>query len=92
MRNICPACGFPSLDEAPWSLDGGGSEEICPSCGIQFGYDDFCGGDAEQRKRFYEDWRLRWVAEGMPWSSLGVSSPNGWNPAEQLKNVEQNEG
>ena len=34
----CPACGFP-LEFEPWA-NGSPSDEICPCCGIQFGYDD----------------------------------------------------
>jgi rubrerythrin len=37
---VCPVCGFPDLTEQPRYADGGSSDEICPSCGFQFGYDD----------------------------------------------------
>ena len=47
--NICPACGYDGLEEPPWT-DGSASDEICPSCGIQFGYEDFAGGDVDARK------------------------------------------
>jgi len=47
----CPACGF-LLQMPPW--DGKlPSEEICPCCGIQFGYDDSAGGDSLRRKEVY---------------------------------------
>ena len=51
----CPACGYPDLAEAPWS-ESGGSFEICPSCGIQFGYTDMAGGDPNARQRVWEEW------------------------------------
>jgi hypothetical protein len=42
----CPACGFPDLHDEPRTEASGGSFEICPSCGIQFGYSDENGGDS----------------------------------------------
>jgi hypothetical protein len=55
------------------SPSGGGSYEICPSCGFQFGVDD------EDRGETYAGWRERWVAEGMPWRSANPR-PAGWDP------------
>jgi transposase-like protein len=60
--NICPVCGFPHLTEAPRSLAGGASYEICPSCGFQFGVDD------EDKGHSYAAWRADWQKRGMPWS------------------------
>lgn len=37
-------------------------DEICPGCGIQFGYDDAAGGDAETRYVLYSEWRKAWNA------------------------------
>ena len=48
-RFTCPVSGYPELEEPPWT-DGSGSDEICPSCGIHFGYDDAAGGDAARRE------------------------------------------
>ena len=36
----CPVCGYRKLREKPRTYDGGGSFEICPSCGFQFGVSD----------------------------------------------------
>jgi hypothetical protein len=55
-RFECPACGFPDLPEPPWTDAGGGSLQICPKCGIQFGYDDAAGGDPERRKTIWREW------------------------------------
>jgi transcription elongation factor Elf1 len=52
----CPACGYTGLREAPWDDKNGGSQEICTSCGIQFGYDDAAGGDTSKRKTIYRHW------------------------------------
>ena len=77
--HACPVCGYPHLEEPPRSSSGGGSYEICPSCGFQFGVTD------DDEGLTYEQWRTRWVAAGMPWSSVGGPPSPGWNPAEQLK-------
>ncbi len=82
---ICPICGF-VLDFKPWS-DNSPSEEICPSCGMQFGYDDAAGGNKEKRLEIYKSWRKKWIKEGMKWWSEGQSHPENWNPNEQLKNI-----
>lgn len=79
----CPACGYPDLDEAPRSpRSGGGSYEICPSCGFQFGVTD------DDRGISYERWRARWIERGMPWRGRGGQGPPaGWDPKEQLRRV-----
>ncbi len=75
----CPACGYPDLSEPPRSASGGGSYEICFSCGFEFGVTDDDLGFT------YESWRQRWAALGMPWDGLGIDEPPlGWDPARQL--------
>lgn len=76
--HVCPVCGYPSLTEPPRSPSGGGSYEICPSCGFQFGVDD------DDRGQGYEDARKAWVAAGMPWSSKGIPTPKKWDAKRQL--------
>jgi hypothetical protein len=86
--SMCPVCGFPELAEPPRYSDGGASYEICPSCGIQFGYDDDAVFvEPVERQQVYDKWRQRWIEEGMHWSSVGQSPPAGWNPEEQARNV-----
>lgn len=78
----CPICGYPGLAEAPRSPEsGGGSYEICPSCGFEFGVTDDDLGYS------YDWWREKWVDEGMPWSSVGRPRPDDWDPAAQLKSL-----
>lgn len=84
--NHCPVCGY-RLNEPSWLDDRSASFEICPSCGIQFGYDDVAGGDMEKRSEVYRSWRAEWVQRGMPWESIGMATPDSWNPQEQLKNI-----
>jgi hypothetical protein len=79
MGYICPVCGFPELDEPPISESGGGSYEICPSCGFQFGVSD------DDRGITYEEWRKQWIDHGMIWDKGRSVPPDGWNPVEQLR-------
>lgn len=60
----CPVCGYQHLQEPPRGPSTGGSYEICPSCGFQFGVSD------EDEGKTYEQWRDDWIASGMPWSSV----------------------
>lgn len=78
VTHTCPACGYPGLEEAPKSPSGGGSYEICPSCGFQFGVTDDDEGIS------YEEWRRRWVLKGCPWFSVGIRPPADWNPHSQM--------
>jgi hypothetical protein len=81
----CPVCGYPALDEPAW-VDGHPSEDICPSCGTQFGYDDALGIDDESRRAVHAELRARWVASGCKWWSPDPR-PTGWDPQHQLATV-----
>jgi hypothetical protein len=74
----CPVCAYPKLQEPPHAPSGGGSYEICPSCGFQFGVDD------DDKGTTFEQARERWVAGGMKWSSKGIPAPKAWDGAKQL--------
>jgi hypothetical protein len=79
MSYICPVCGYPDLDDPPRSPGSGGSYEICPSCGFEFGVTD------DDRGFTYTTWRARWIGLGMPWDSIGTAPPpDGWDPRAQL--------
>ncbi len=77
----CPVCGYAKLHEAPRAPSGGGSYEICPSCGFQFGVDD------DDQGLSYEQARERWITGGMKWYSKGLAKPKSWNAAKQLAGV-----
>lgn len=77
---LCPVCGYDQLHDPPRSESGGGSYEICPSCGFEFGVTDDDQGFS------YVAWRTEWVKRGMSWSSV-APMPAGWNPGEQIKRV-----
>jgi len=76
--NTCPVCGFDQLAESPRNRTGGASMEICSCCGFQFGVSDDDQGVS------YDDYRERWIAGGMAWSSKVKKAPKGWNPQTQL--------
>ena len=83
LRFQCPVCGYLGLLDVPHSYGGGGSYEICPSCGFQFGVSD------DDQKCTYDQWRKRWMSQGYPWSSTGIRPPPGWDPHEQLRSAER---
>jgi predicted RNA-binding Zn-ribbon protein involved in translation (DUF1610 family) len=83
MAYTCPVCGFPELTEIPRTETGGGSYEICLSCGFEFGVSD------DNRGFSCEQWRERWIKQGMPWNSGWTKPPPNWNPQEQLRNIER---
>lgn len=85
VTHTCPVCGYVGLDELPRSPNtGGGSYEICPSCGFQFGVTD------DDRGISYDEWRRQWIARGMPWDSADIEAPpDDWNPSEQLARLKR---
>lgn len=78
-RFTCPVCGWPELWECPDDL----SLEICPSCGIQFGYTDSPGVDPVAWLEARREWRKRWLANGAAWSSP-PPRPAHWDGERQL--------
>jgi predicted amidophosphoribosyltransferase len=84
-ENRCPVCGL-DLGFPPWNGDSP-SDEICPCCFIQFGYDDAVGEDAQCRAKVYANWRAEWIAAGMPWRGRGRPSPEDWDPSKQVEQV-----
>ncbi|UPY81077.1 hypothetical protein FH581_022755 (plasmid) [Leptospira weilii] len=80
---LCPVCGY-ELDEIAWD-EGSPSDEICPCCGIQFGYTDATPeGEGKKQQDSYREW---WISQGMHWWSKGHSQPPNWDPKEQLKRI-----
>ena len=80
--HTCPVCGYVGLEEPPRSATtGGGSYEICPSCGFEFGVTD------DDQGYSYEAWREMWIASGMKWSSVGQPAPGGWDPRDALREL-----
>ena len=65
----CPVCGF-GMDRPPDDFN------ICPSCGVEFGY-----GDSGSN---YEALRKEWLRHGALWASRARPRPPGWNAYDQL--------
>ncbi len=80
---LCPVCGYPDLYDEPWA-DGSPSDEICPSCGTHFGYDD-AGDDAAARQVRHAHLRQKWRASGFQWFSSSRRPPVSWEPSRQLE-------
>ncbi len=78
-RCMCPVCGFPDLDELPYDSQGCASFNICPSCGVEFGYDNSGAS--------FEELRRRWIDGGMLWFSQANKPPRNWDPVQQLKSA-----
>ena len=56
---LCPVCEH-DLGFAPWNGDSP-SDDICPLCGIQLGYND---ARPDLRQVVYAEWRRGWIANG----------------------------
>ena len=87
-RYLCPVCGYPDLSETPWTNESP-SDEVCPSCGTHFGYDDVAAGDAAERQQFYRRRRSEWRMAGCQWFSVSTHPPSGWNAERQLGGVDE---
>jgi hypothetical protein len=74
MSFICPVCDYPYLVEPPRKEGCGGSYEICPSCFFEFGVTD------DDKGISYEEWREKWIKEGMPWRDVLLPKPDDWIP------------
>jgi hypothetical protein len=68
-RYACPVCGY-ALEYPPNDFN------ICPSCGVEFGY--------ETAGRSFEELRREWVNTGARWASRVDPRPKNWNPWMQL--------
>jgi len=78
------------MDYPSWVTERRPAWEICPCCGIQFGYDDFgrdvLAFDLREREMLHRAWRLKWIAGGMRfWSPRAL--PFDWDPLRQLRNA-----
>ncbi|RST50676.1 hypothetical protein EJI01_21390 [Variovorax sp. MHTC-1] len=74
---MCPVCGYPDLNEAPYDSFGCATYSICPCCGTEFGYDD--------SEVSHSVLREKWVNGGMKWWSEYLPSSTNWNPVRQLE-------
>ena len=73
---ICPVCGYPALEEPAYDVYGYSSFEICSSCGVEFGYEDFSKSHPQLRRE--------WIKGSKEWSSVTINAPADWDPKSQL--------
>ncbi len=75
----CRVCGMLQLDP-PWGDDGRTPNyDICPCCGVEFGYED---STLESIRKY----RNRWLANGANWTEK-LEKPNNWDLKKQLENI-----
>lgn len=55
---MCLVCGYDLGFTIPVAV---AHSEICPSCGIQYGYSDSMGGVEEKKEKLYNLWREAWI-------------------------------
>lgn len=78
-HHFCRVCGY-QAEDAPWGWDGmTPSFEICPSCGVEYGYED---ATLVSVRRYRE----QWLAAGGRWSDHTVSE-DGLGALERLQRV-----
>ena len=76
-KDICPVCGYPELEEPPERFS------ICPSCGTQFGDDDFVFDPRDYPNKLAE-LRRRWLDAGATWFDEFTPRPMNWSPYSQV--------
>jgi hypothetical protein len=104
-KHLCPVCGYPELAVAPYYEAGVPSFSLCPSCGVEFGFDDDAGACGEDLapglvgehsasnpayvEAAHAKLRQRWIESGMKWWSSSIRAPENWDPRAQLKRVSE---
>lgn len=68
----CPVCYYPFIEEEPYGELGGGSFEICPQCGIEYGVE---GASLDELDDFLRNCRESWINGGKKWWAY-------WMPVE----------
>jgi hypothetical protein len=87
-HHVCPVCGYPGLSQEPWGPQGDQpSWDICPSCGIEFGYEDSHIDPVKRHTRHLE-LRQAWIDRGRTWWSQSPFHPTpselGWDPSDTV--------
>ena len=87
IKYFCPICGFKGLENTPEGLTKCflGSHEICPCCGVQFGYHISPGVSGGVKNRIRE-LRQKWIDKGAQFH-FEEDKPKDWNLEKQLANI-----
>jgi len=77
MRNdtdgCCRVCGYAPADP-PWGVDGSTpSFEICPCCGVEFGYEDATPGGVRRYRELWLSTGGRWSDDSAPGDGLATA-------------------
>lgn len=80
----CIVCNYDCLEEELYDEDGGGSFEICPCCGFQYGLHDY--NEIGDKEITYINWRAKWIKNGCKWHDKSMKPPVNWSAKEQLEN------
>ena len=81
-RYVCPICGYDKLEEPPFDETGEPSFEICPCCGIEFGF------DLENAHISEQEYRQNWLNGGSNWF-IPEEKPDNWDLQDQLKKIKK---
>jgi hypothetical protein len=78
-NDCCRICGF-RPDTSPWGPDGRTpSFEICPSCGVEYGYEDSTPTAVSRYRR-------EWLNNGGIWSDASIPK-DGLTSQQRLRNI-----
>jgi hypothetical protein len=79
-KHCCRICGLYHID-LPWGEDGiTPTFNICPCCGVEFGYED----DTDREGAI--NIRKAWLAHGAKWLNEKRRPPD-WNLEQQLRQI-----
>lgn len=80
VEHFCRVCGL--YNESPtWENNNIPSHNICPCCGVEFGYEDYSLDWARE-------YRQKWLQKGATWFNA-KQKPSNWDLAQQMKNIPQ---
>ncbi len=79
-KNYCRVCGFFFSESLPWGDDGcSPSFDICPCCGVEFGYEDATPVGVIR-------YRDKWLESGGEFYDAD-QRPSNWNLDSQLASI-----
>jgi len=79
IEHHCRVCGL-YIEDPPWGEDNRTpSYDICPCCGMEFGFEDY-------RLDLVRQYRQQWLDGGAGWFEKKEKPPN-WDLTEQMKNI-----
>jgi len=82
--DCCPVCGYTDGEFLPWGESGEDpSFDICPCCGVEYGYEDFTVESAAK-------YRLAWLRRGPKPFRPSIEFRD-WDWAVQMRNIMSSE-